>query len=105
LPTELAYPKSTGRTPSRVPAGEPVVDPPGTWDHPSWRLLGFKKEREHAYTFEFDSRGDAQGASFVARAQGDLDGDGELSEFSIRGEVQGQKEPVVYPLELRREVE
>ncbi|HSC85618.1 MAG TPA: hypothetical protein VLC09_00020 [Polyangiaceae bacterium] len=105
LPTVLAYPESVTRTPTRVPAGQAVVDPPGTWDHPTWRLLDFTKEREHAYAFEFESHASAEQASFVARAHGDLDGDGELSEFSIAGEVRGSAAPVVYPLRLRREVE
>lgn len=105
MPIALAYPESAPRTPVRVPAGTRVVDPEGTWDHPTWRLLDFRQDREHSFSFEFESRSDARGALFVARAHGDLDGDGELSEFSISGEVRDAKDPVVYPLRLHREVE
>ena len=105
LPLSLAYPSPAPRTPARVPSGVRVLDPEGTWDHPTWRLLDFRQEREHSFSFEFESRSDANGAVFVARAVGDLDGDGDLSEFTISGEVQGENDPVVYPLRLRREVE
>lgn len=105
LPLTLAYPEPAPRTPARVPSGVRALDPEGTWDHPTWRQLDFRQEREHSFSFEFDSRADAQGATFVARALGDLDGDGDLSEFTISGEVRGTNEPVIYPLRLRREVE
>ncbi len=105
LPPELAYPESVERTPLRVPAGESVVDAPGTWDKPTWRLLDFRQEGRHAFSFEFESHNAAEASTFVARAHGDLDGDGDLSQFSVAGEVRGQKEPVIYPLQLRREIE
>lgn len=105
LPPLLAYPESVGRTPARVPAGERKADPEGTWDHPTWRQLDFRKEEAHFFSFEFESHAGPERAEFVARAFGDLDGDGELSRFSIAGEIEGGKSPFLYPLYLEREVE
>lgn len=105
LPPALAYPETVGRTPAHVPAGKRVSDPEGTWSHPTWRLLDFQQEQPHFFSFDFTSTHDATSAQFIARAVGDLDGDGELSEFSIVGEVRGGAEPFVYPVRLHREVE
>lgn len=87
IPSE-AFPPSVGLTPAEVPRGESVKDPPSTWDHLTWRALGFRHEHEHAYSFRFDSSFDGltQIARFSARAHGDLDGDGTLSTFEVRGE-------------------
>lgn len=78
------FPKSAPLTPAVPPRGMLREDPPGTWDHPTWKALEFRATREgvpHAYCFQFDS--DESG--FRARAQGDLDGDGMLSTFELRG--------------------
>lgn len=99
------YPESVPRTPRDVPSGAPAADPPGSWDHPTWVALGIAFTRPHSYTFEFDSQRGGRRSKYVAVAQGDLDGDGQLSEFSIRGEVTDGQDPVTYPLEMRREVE
>lgn len=104
-PPENAYPESVGRTPSAVPAGRAVVDPPGLWAHPTWRLLHFKKEGPHYFSFEFESQSTKTGAHFVARAMGDLDGDGELSHFELYGEVLPGQSPHSFPVRIFREVE
>ncbi len=104
-PPELAYPETVALTPERVPQGERVLDPPGTWSHPTWRRLGFGWDVEHSYSFEFESHNTPKSAIFVARAFGDLDGDGVQSSFSISGETQDGKEPVLFPMSIQREVE
>jgi len=82
------FPPSVAQTPAEVPRGVSAKDPPGVWDHLSWRALNFRIEHEHAYSFRFDSSFDGvtQTARFSARAHGDLDGDGNLSTFEVRGE-------------------
>jgi hypothetical protein len=105
VPTELAYPESAPRTPADVPAGKTAVDPPGTWNHPTWRRLGFRKTERHSFSFSFESESRPEGAFFIARSFGDLDGDGELSHFSIYGEIRGQAPPALYPVRIEREVE
>jgi hypothetical protein len=104
-PPLLAFPESAPRTPSQVPAGRSATDPAGTWAHPTWRLLSFEKTGPHFFSFEFESHLTKDGAHFMARAFGDLDGDGELSQFEVFGESRPGKEPMVYPVRIAREVE
>lgn len=104
-PTIFAYPESAPRTPEDVPAGKSTKDPEGTWGHPTWRLLNFEKTEPHFFSFEFESQLATTGAHFVARALGDLDGDGELSHFEVFGETNPGEDPVVYPVRMHREVE
>src|SRR5262245_28960190 len=42
-----ALPESAPLTPSSVPRGTRVKDPPGTWDHPTWKALSFGFEAPH----------------------------------------------------------
>jgi len=105
VPPEIAFPESAPRTPRDVPAGRRVTDPPGTWQHPTWRTLGFRIEGPHCFSFAFESGSAEASAYFLASAFGDLDGDGELSRLSIFGEVKGTEAPQVYPLRIEREVE
>jgi hypothetical protein len=85
---EESFPPSVGLTPAKVPRGEEVKDPDGTWDHLTWRALAFRVERPHAYAFQFDSTMDpvTRTARFAVTAHGDLDGDGQLSSFQVQGE-------------------
>jgi hypothetical protein len=133
-PADAAYPESAGLTPAQVPRGELVADPAGTWEHPTWKRLGISFDVPHAYSFEFESHNavgsgtadagpsaapsatpapapaasvgpDSDRATFRAVAHGDLDGDGSLSTFEIRGESRDGSEPVVSALTMSREVE
>jgi hypothetical protein len=104
-PTTEAFPAAVSLTPAAVPRGERVVDPPGTWDHPTWRELGFAPTGPHAFSFGFASENGPTLATFRAYAEGDLDGDGSLSTFSIVGASAEGRAPFVEPLEMHREVE
>lgn len=78
------FPETAPLTPSVPPRGKKEVDPAGTWDGPTWSALGFRASPEgvpHAYSFALE----ATGTGFVARARGDLDGDGILSTFEVTG--------------------
>lgn len=101
----LAYPASAPQTPREVPAGEAVEDPPGSWSHPTWQELRFGFTEPHSFAFEFQSELRGRRSRYRAVARGDLDGDRELSEFSIEGEVGPGEDPVTMPLEMRREIE
>lgn len=84
--TNERFPDSAPLTPQLPPRGTREADPPGTWDGPTWTALGFRPSPEgvpHAYAFSFEST--SGGSVFVAQARGDLDGDGVLSTFEIRG--------------------
>lgn len=104
-PAESAYPDSVGLTPDQVPRGGAVSDPPGTWEHPTWRLLDVAYSSSHSYSFAFESRNAPGKATYRAVAHGDLDGDGLVSTFEISGESRDGAEPVTSPMESRREVE
>jgi hypothetical protein len=66
---------------------------------------GLSFSRPHPYSSEFDSERRGRRSKYTAVARGDLDGDGQLSEFSVRGEAVDGQAPVTLPLEMRREVE
>lgn len=104
-PQAAPFPESAPLTPADVPRATLVSNPPGTWNHPTWRLLDFALNEPHAYSFEFKSEGSGPGAVFHALARGDLDGDGVLSTFDVPGKLDKNGEAVVLPLELWREVE
>jgi hypothetical protein len=97
--TNARFPESAPLTPSAPPRGKKEVDAPGTWDGVTWKALAFRPSPEgvpHAYSFSFDST--AGGTAFVAAARGDLDGDGVLSTFEIRGRTAtADGEPTVLP--------
>lgn len=90
-PIEFAFPPSAPLTPPEVPRGVRVKDAPEVWDHLTWRALGFRLEHEHAFAFRFDSSYERveDAARFSARAHADLDGDGTISTFEVRGERKG----------------
>jgi hypothetical protein len=93
-----AFPESAPLTPREPPRGKKDVDPPGTWDAPSWRALDFRPSPEgvpHAYSFSFEAA--PPRTSFVARAHGDLDGDGIWSTFETRGVVRPGAKPELVP--------
>ncbi len=100
-----AYPDSAPLTPELVPRGDTVSDPPGTWQHPTWRLLAFSFETPHAFSFSYESKNGADESRYTAAAHGDLDGDGVQSAFSISGSVKPHGAPTTLPLEVSREVE
>lgn len=104
-PPLLAYPDTVPLTPTEVPRGRPVTDAPGTWDHPTWRLLDFSFTVPHSYSFTFESQNAPGRAVFRAVAHGDLDGDGNLSTFEIGGESKEGAQPTTFPMESQREVE
>jgi len=100
------FPPSAPLTPSEVPRGTRAEDPPGAWDHPTWRALGFGFDHPHAFSFAFESTPGPGGQSrFRAVAQGDLDGDGVTSTFEVRGEADSTGARLVPGMYVDREVE
>ena len=83
------FPPGAPLTPRAVPRGRCEVDPPGTWDHPTWNALDFRAAPEgspHCFSFAFDSTSSpSKAATFRAHAHADLDGDGTTSTFEIGG--------------------
>ena len=101
-----AFPPSAPLTPADVPRGRRMVDLPGSWDHLTWAALGFSMSDEHYFSFSFESKNSAEFSFFLARAHGDLDGDGERSTFELRGEMRDAHGPRLLPgLFIDREIE
>ena len=64
----------------KLPKGRCAADS-GDWKHPAWRAIFFELGDPHYYSYQVAV--DATG--FVARAVGDLDCDGSLATFELRG--------------------
>lgn len=82
--------------PSAPPAAAPMTPAAGScckqpqgkcvptaadWAHPSWQALSFDIADPHYYSYELEPTTDG----FVVRAVGDLDCDGVLATFEVRG--------------------
>jgi hypothetical protein len=107
-PTSEAFPPSAPLSPASVAKGAAAVDPPGTWDHPTWQELAFRPVPEghpHAFSFAFDSAEGVRTQTFQARAQADLDGDGVLSTFEIAGAADAEGAHVAPGMYVRSELE
>ncbi len=117
-PQDISFPPPAPLTPAEVPRGVRVVDPPDAWQHLTWRSLDFgfdpcvKRKGScgvpHAFSFKFDSELDpaTHVMRFTATAHGDLDGDGVVSTFEVRGErVPGAPARVLPGMFIDREVE
>ena len=105
--TNQQFPDSAPLTPAVPPRGKQEADPAGTWEGAVWKELAFRPSAEgvpHAYAFSFDSAA-SKGAAFVAQARGDLDGDGVLSTFEIRGRRDGEKPSVLPGMYVEKELE
>jgi hypothetical protein len=58
---------------------------PTLWDHPTWQALTFSIDDSHYYSYEYEVIDG--GEAYVVRAIGDLDCDGVVSTFEMRGMV------------------
>ena len=73
-------------TPQTPPRGTRALDSHGDWDHPAWQAIGFMRDENTPYSYSF-SLDTTELVSYVATARGDLDGDGVLSRFEVRGDL------------------
>jgi len=103
--SEPGFPPTVALTPPEVPRGVRADDPPGAWDQPTWRALGFSFDHAHAFSFSFESSRTASLAHFRAIAHGDLDGDGVVSTFEIEGEADSTGARILPGMYVDREVE
>jgi hypothetical protein len=100
-----ALPDSAPLTPGSVPRGTRVVDPPGLWDHPTWKTLEFGFDAAHAYSFAFDAEKSKEAAKWTARAHGDLDGDGTQSIIQIEGTFRPGSPAALSDMDVQNEIE
>lgn len=99
------FPESAPLTPGQVPRGGRADDPPGTWEHPTWKALGFGFDYAHAFSFAFDSYMADGIPTFRASAHGDLDGDGVASTFEVVGIVDERGARMLPGMYVDREIE
>ncbi len=84
---DAAFPDSTPMKPS-TPPGVLPVETDDWMDVPTWHVLNFAIADGHRYSYQYESVGFGNGASFTASGFGDLDGDGETSTFVRFGTVE-----------------
>ncbi len=75
------------------------------WDQSPWRALHFKMDSPHYYQYRFISAGKGKGATFIAEALGDLDCDGEYSNFKIKGHIDSAGSVVTVGPIIENEIE
>lgn len=84
-------------------AGQKYQSSPVEWSAAGWQCLKFSMDAPQYYMYNYTmtgADGGTVGDNFVASAEGDLDGDGALSTFSIQADIQdvgGQKVVTVAP--------
>jgi hypothetical protein len=100
-----ALPDPAPLTPNSVPRGTRVTDPPGIWDHPTWKTLDFRFDAAHAYSFAFDAEKSAEAAKWTARGHGDLDGDGTQSTIQIDGTFRPGSAAQLSDMDVQNEIE
>jgi prepilin-type N-terminal cleavage/methylation domain-containing protein len=75
---------SFSMTPSTIPGKNKVS---GDFDLGNWSVIKFSVDSPVLYSYSVSAEGEASLASFTARAQGDVDGDGTTSLFERVGKV------------------
>lgn len=90
--TNVLCPASS-KVPAAVPAGMKVQSNPTDWTNVGWTCLRFSMTDPQQYQYEYvaptgdEEARSAEGATFEAIAQGDLDGDTTLSTFKMTGKI------------------
>jgi len=81
------FPESVVITPGLPPAGMKADPPIGAFDAATWEALDFAVSDPYYYTYQYDSSGTQDEATFRGLAFGDLDGDSRLSYFMRGGTI------------------
>jgi Tfp pilus assembly major pilin PilA len=69
--------------------GKPILfkPQPDTWSGVAWKTLDFSIQEPFRYAYQIESKGVGKDAQFTLRAIGDLDCDGRVSTFEIKGRL------------------
>jgi hypothetical protein len=84
------FPSTAPLTPAKVPCGRAVRTPTSAWAKASWGKLHFSVTDTHRYSYSFESSGTNTKAVYTAKAFGDLDCDGVLSTYELRGSIDSE---------------
>jgi len=75
-------------TPSTVPKSAKYQSTAAEWNQVGWACLRFSMTDPQQYSYNYQvSATTGDGATFAATANGDLDGDGTLSTFTMNGQI------------------
>ena len=107
------FPSSVGPTPEGFACrgATPIKYDPQAFQgaihfgHENWRDLNFNLSKPFKYRYTFLSQGEGTSAIFTARAEGDLDCDGEPSLFERAGYVDSNGQVVITNLYRQSELE
>jgi hypothetical protein len=97
----VRFPASAPLVPSDIPYGKPVVVNSSSFSHPSWQAIGFSFEGPAYYAYDFVTADD--GKSVVARARGDIDGDGTTSLFELDVRLDARGVAIIAPIIRERD--
>jgi len=89
VPMPPSFPSSTASTPaaSCCASGGLCTSDKATWSSPEWQALNFSIEGEHRFAYRVETSED--GSSFIATATADLNCDGNITTFEVRGSMSG----------------
>ena len=84
------FPTGIKKTPPK-PFCKKTLTPTTTWDRAGWGPIHFALTEPHLFSFSFESSGSTgTSATYTARAHGDLDCDGVLSTYELRGSIDSE---------------
>jgi hypothetical protein len=95
------FPPSAPLVPDGIPNGKRVVPNPHAFSHPSWQDIRYSSDRPTYYAYDFVTSKD--GRSTVARARGDIDGDGITSLFELDVRLDARDAPAIAPVIRERD--
>lgn len=87
------FPPSAPLSPAVVPGRRPA-DVGQSFEHPSWKAIGFAPTGPVYYAYQFVTAADGKSVEVIA--EGDLDGDGVRSKYSVKVKMEGA-EPRIDP--------
>lgn len=73
---------ATAKVPTAIPRAQRVM---ADWSAETWKCLKFTMTSQQYYQYDYQSSGANTGAVYYAYAYGDLDGDGTLSTYVVKG--------------------
>jgi type IV pilus assembly protein PilA len=79
-------PSATAKVPGTIPAAQKLKVAPADWGTTTWTCLKFSINEPQFYSYNYTNNGsDGTAAQYTATAEGDLDGNGTTSTFTLIG--------------------
>jgi type IV pilus assembly protein PilA len=76
---------ATAKVPAAPPKAQKIKVPGTDWNALTWQCLKFSINEPQFYSYGYTSAGEGVTAAYTATAEGDLDGNGTNSLFSLQG--------------------